>query len=1277
MSLSASGRTWEEASSPVAVRVARRYEAAWRESTGKRPEPADFLPKDEQDRAGAQLALLRADLTLRWEAGDKVSVEWYQQRYPELSEEALVALIYEEFCLREDEQETPSPAEYHERFPQLISRLRRVFDIHGLVGSAQTTAAHSLGGVSSSQNEIPFPEVGQTIAGFHLVQELGRGAFARVFLAEERQLADRPVALKVARNGSREPQTLARLQHTHIVPVHSTRTDPATGLHLLCMPYFGRVTLASLLADSEVKNAHAGAELVSALDRLGTDRVPSAGQSTGRGALAKRSFALAIAWWGSRMAEALEHAHERGVLHRDVKPSNVLVTSDGMPMLLDFNLARETVGDDPDSATSTLGGTLDYMAPEHLEALADGSARSVDARSDIYGLGVLLYESLMRKRPFKAPQGARSAGELLLMAAEDRRAGAPSLRATRPDMPAALEAIVRRCLAPDPRDRYRTAGELATDLLAVAEDRPLRFTREPWSSRAGRWVYRNRRALAASVPIMLALGVVFGIFEKSRRDHEKRGADVKKLISEGETSFKNGDFRTAATQFKTARDLATDERRFAEEHRQARVKSRLAEETGRIRENADLLFQRAERLRFRLTRFLGNLENTHNRLEQTLEPFYVLVHHDWTTREDQLMLDPARQSRLHGEVNELLFLWLAAVARDPSKNPRRLEEAIGICNKTIRICERILQSKDVPSKDSWNPGPWHAMRKILLERAGQPVPVEDQDVIPSPDVAPLTCFQWGFVRELEGARVQALEWFRRAVWRESKNYWHHYYLAYLAGESGLSDEALKHYWIAVSLSTKSPWAYLGRGQHFREQGALTSALSDLEQAKSLFEELQREQKQPENSIELRLTRLSLGYVRQLLGDLAGARSEYRELIATNPNDHPGRAARLNQATLDAALGLTHKAQAAYDSLILTDPNDDPARQGRALLALQVGNTRLAESDFDMLVKRSQGRNDQALADRGLARLIQGDLQEAEADAHSAFRLNPTFGHRRLWARTLLALGRVDPWLVRRPEDLARLPLGGSALTADLQVVANRLTHTEADAANPADALDARLNRVLILAALKEKKALEEADQAQALAPLSPRVYLVRGQTRLWLGDPAGAEQDALAGLELDHEDSRLLELRGVARLRLGKIQAGLNDLVRASRLDPAQPSIHGAKAEARLMLDNPRGALADWTQMLSLDPEAPAAYLGRARAYLHLYEGSKAMTDLEQASAWAGDRRDLGLALTWNALRCVAVQPNQFPRAVALIRRTWITQRVGWPLVADDLNPFSSLPPGP
>ena len=207
-----------------------------------------------------------------------------------------------------------------------------------------------------------FPEAGQTIAGFSLVEELGAG---RSPASSWPGSASWPIARwrsKVTRRGSREPQTLARLQHTHIVPVHSHRIDAATGLHLLCMPYFGRITLARVLADPEVQAAATRATCWSRRS-IGSSRRRAAGgaASAGRAALAQRSYPRAIAWWGARLAEALDHAHDRGVLHRDIKPSNVLVTADGMPMLLDFNLAREPVLEDEPPAWRADAGRDDRL----------------------------------------------------------------------------------------------------------------------------------------------------------------------------------------------------------------------------------------------------------------------------------------------------------------------------------------------------------------------------------------------------------------------------------------------------------------------------------------------------------------------------------------------------------------------------------------------------------------------------------------------------------------------------------------------------------------------------------------------------------------------------------------------------------------------------------------------------------------------------------------------------------------------------------------------------
>ncbi len=512
MNLSAGRRTWEEAASPAAVLLARKYEQAWRDSdhAGKRPNLHIYLGEagNAQDEPGARLALLRADMALRWETGEKVGAQWYLDRYPELGEDTVVALVYEEFCLREEDDEHPEPAEYLSRYAQVAQPLARVLQIHDLVGSGTpvTLGTCSTADGATAGNAV-FPEAGQTIGGFFLVEELGRGAFARVFLARERQLADRPVALKVTRRGSREPQTLARLQHTHIVPVHSHRIDAATGLHLLCMPYFGRVTLARVLIDPKVQAAATGDVLAQALDRLEPAEAPSAGRSTGRYALQKRTYSQAIAWWGARLAEALDHAHDRGVLHRDIKPSNVLVTSDGMPMLLDFNLAREPVfHDETPGGEPTVGGTIDYMPPEHLKALAEGSSDGVDCRADIYGLGVVLFEAVTGKRPFAGPRRGGSMIDVLMRAANERLRPPPRVRLRHPEIPPAFETVIQRCLEPEPADRYQRASELAADLQAVADDLPLPHTREPWPSRATAWVRRRLRRIAAVAALLVVAG---------------------------------------------------------------------------------------------------------------------------------------------------------------------------------------------------------------------------------------------------------------------------------------------------------------------------------------------------------------------------------------------------------------------------------------------------------------------------------------------------------------------------------------------------------------------------------------------------------------------------------------------------------------------------------------------------------------------------------------------------------------------------------------------------
>jgi serine/threonine protein kinase len=360
---------------------------------------------------------------------------------------------------------------------------------------------HSLRLSGSEPAPVSMPAVGDEVFGFRLRCELGRGAYASVFLAEQVELAGRPVVLKVSAASGKEPQTLAQLQHAHIVPIYSYHEDTALGLRAVCMPFFGGATLSRVLGamGSETSQPTRGAQLVRALQSVqappsarfapppaqrrpnvkSIPRAPAVSVPSSLTPLARLeawSYLQATAWIGARLAHGLHHAHQHGILHRDIKPSNILLSADGQPLLLDFNLSAD-LKDLDDPLRSTLGGTVAYMAPEHLRAMAardPAVAPKVDHRSDIYSLGMVLYEMLVGYTPFDQSARAVPSPELIEAMAIERAKGVFSIRERRPDVPASMDRILRKCLHPDPNQRYQQADHLAADLRALVADRPLR-----------------------------------------------------------------------------------------------------------------------------------------------------------------------------------------------------------------------------------------------------------------------------------------------------------------------------------------------------------------------------------------------------------------------------------------------------------------------------------------------------------------------------------------------------------------------------------------------------------------------------------------------------------------------------------------------------------------------------------------------------------------------------------------------------------------------------------
>jgi serine/threonine protein kinase len=344
------------------------------------------------------------------------------------------------------------------------------------------------------------------LGDFRIVREVGRGGMGVVYEAEQLSLGRR-VALKVLpfaatmdprhlQRFHNEARAAASLQHPHIVPVFAVGQE--RGVHYYAMQFIDGHTLAALIARQR-RPALAPADTPTVDDRVGApsaDTAPVAAQTTGepgRGAAEYRRAAELIA----QAAEALEYAHALGVVHRDVKPANLMLDAQGRLWVTDFGLAR--LGADAGlTQTGDLLGTLRYMSPE--QALAKHGL--IDHRTDVYALGATLYE-LLAQRP--AVDGKDREEVLRRITFEEPRPP----RQVDHAIPADLETITLKAMAKEPGERYATAQELADDLRRWLEDRPIQARRPTLTQRVAKWGKRHLAAVvtAAVVSLLAALGL--------------------------------------------------------------------------------------------------------------------------------------------------------------------------------------------------------------------------------------------------------------------------------------------------------------------------------------------------------------------------------------------------------------------------------------------------------------------------------------------------------------------------------------------------------------------------------------------------------------------------------------------------------------------------------------------------------------------------------------------------------------------------------------------------
>ncbi len=384
-----------------------------------------------------------------------------------------------------------SGAEYESRLSQLCgddTQLRE--SVQMLVDAASQSDPKQLDPEAFNRSQ-PLPE----IEGFRIIQLLGEGGMGTVYEAEQLQPARR-VALKVLRMGyssqkmvrrfQREAEVLARLKHNGIAQIYEVSFDDETGVPYITMELVEGPTLSKYIQDKQPPIA---------------ERIQSA----------------------IEICDAIEHAHQRGVIHRDIKPSNILIDQSGMPKVLDFGIARITESDVRAVTLNTevgqILGTLAYMSPEQ----ASGDPTQIDLRSDVYSLGVVIFEMLSGSLPHDTAAASLPEAINIIRNQDPSRIGTLKTK-LRGD----IDTILSKALERDPDRRYQSVSELGADLRRHLANQPIQARPPSVVYQLSKFTRRNKGLVASLsvIFVLLSIGVVSLSYALQRESAARQEAET-------------------------------------------------------------------------------------------------------------------------------------------------------------------------------------------------------------------------------------------------------------------------------------------------------------------------------------------------------------------------------------------------------------------------------------------------------------------------------------------------------------------------------------------------------------------------------------------------------------------------------------------------------------------------------------------------------------------------------------------------------------------------------